>query len=197
MVNDSLFQVGQVRGKVCTFPAVQHEVKCSFMSVVGEQRTKERGAWAAGRSALTLQLGGGAGRSLLGEITEPSLILRDFICLILCWKTVQPPGVWTYGLVTALFPKVVGNKVTALFPKVGASDYSREKFVGSQKWHLGECENKWRHIFMKRRKSNRIRKMGLQKGKFWHTEITSSKDLCRNNLIDGAQESWQSLPETV
>ena len=97
------------------------------MFVVGERRAKERGAWAAGRSALTLQLGGGAGRSLLWEITEPSLILGDFICLILCWKSVQPSGVRTYVLVTALFPKEVGSGVAV------ASEYSREELVKNQK----------------------------------------------------------------
>lgn len=82
---------------------------------------KERGVWAGGCSALTLQLRGGAGRSLLGEITEPSLILGDLVCVILCWKSVQPSGVRTYVLVTALFLQVVGSGVAV------AADYSREK----------------------------------------------------------------------
>lgn len=72
---------------------------------------------------MILQLGEGAGRSLLGEITEPPLILGDVIGLILCWKSVQSLGVQIYVLVTALALNMVGSGVTV------ASDYTRGKLV--------------------------------------------------------------------
>lgn len=71
MVNDSSFQVGHMRIKVCMLSEVQRGVKCLLINVCG-WRPESEGAQAAGRSAPTLQLGGGPGRNVLGGITEPS-----------------------------------------------------------------------------------------------------------------------------
>lgn len=59
---------------------VQNEVRGSLMGSL-VWRAKEWGCWAL------LQLGGGGRR----EVTEPSQSPGDLICLILCWRSVQPP----------------------------------------------------------------------------------------------------------